>query len=78
MNGSVRHILGKPFTATSLLKALDMGPLGLRARWASVLAIRSGGQVWLNTRAFTGEQRRALADARSKVTQFVPTRVGSY
>lgn len=60
MKPATRLVLGEPLTAASLLKALDLGPLGLRAGWASALAIRSGGRLWLNTRALTGEQCQML------------------
>lgn len=74
MPPSTRHVLGEPFAATSLLRALESGPLGLRRGWALTLAIRSGGSVWLNTRALSAEQRKAVADARSKVTALAPGR----
>jgi uncharacterized protein (TIGR02270 family) len=68
-----RYLAGEPFGPTVALNALEHGPQRRRHAVALALAIRSGGQVWLDTRAFTARQRADVAAVRALALRKLPS-----
>ncbi|ATB51044.1 TIGR02270 family protein [Corallococcus macrosporus] len=60
-----RYLLGQPFSGPVLVEALASSPMRRRPVLARELAIRTGGQHRIPTRAFTWRQREALAKAEA-------------
>jgi uncharacterized protein (TIGR02270 family) len=56
-----RYVGGRPVTLLLLQESLERGAMRRRHGFALELAIRSAGRYQVQTRAFTGEQRRHLA-----------------
>jgi uncharacterized protein (TIGR02270 family) len=68
-----RYLAGEPFGPTAALDALERGPQRRRHALALALGIRSGGQVWPNTHAFTTRQRADVAAARALALRSLPS-----
>ena len=62
----VRHWRGRPAGLESLAAALERGPMHRRADLALELAVRTGGNYDLETRAFAHAQRSMMQAARSR------------
>ncbi|WNZ62548.1 hypothetical protein QEG98_01495 [Myxococcus sp. MxC21-1] len=60
-----RVLGGRPFTATSLVEALETLPMRRRPPLALELAIRTGGQYAVVPHGWLHVQRRQAAEARS-------------
>jgi uncharacterized protein (TIGR02270 family) len=56
-----RYVGGRPVSLALLQESLERGAMRRRHGFALELAIRSAGRYQVQTRAFTGEQRRHLA-----------------
>ncbi|WP_426755627.1 TIGR02270 family protein [Myxococcus sp. Y35] len=60
-----RYLLGRPFSGSGLVEALETSPMRRRHILARELALRSQGALTVRTRAFTYVQRAELARARA-------------
>ncbi len=60
-----RYLLGRPFSGSGLVEALETSPMRRRHVLARELALRSQGALVVRTRAFTHVQRAKLARARA-------------
>ncbi|NOK02924.1 MULTISPECIES: TIGR02270 family protein [Myxococcus] len=72
-----RYLLGQPFSGQVLVEALASSPMRRRHVLARELAIRTGGQHVIPTRAFTWRQREALAQARGACARLKSTSLAS-
>ncbi|MCP3169952.1 TIGR02270 family protein [Myxococcus qinghaiensis] len=72
-----RYLLGQPFSGPMLLEALESSPMRRRHVLARELAIRTGGQHVIPTRAFTHRQRTAIARARDSCARMKSTPLAS-
>jgi uncharacterized protein (TIGR02270 family) len=68
-----RHLAGAPFGPAALLDALEHGPQRRRHALALALGIRGGGQLWLDTRAFTARQHADIHAARALALRSLPS-----
>jgi uncharacterized protein (TIGR02270 family) len=59
-----KYVLGQPLSVASLLDALEHGRMRIRSVLALALAIRTGGQCWLDARMLIRDQRARLAELR--------------
>jgi uncharacterized protein (TIGR02270 family) len=57
-----RYLFGEPFTPAALVRALGAAPMRRRHALALELAYRTGAKRYLTTEAFTGRQRKQLAE----------------
>ncbi|GEL75582.1 TIGR02270 family protein [Myxococcus virescens] len=60
-----RYLLGRPFSGSGLVEALETSPMRRRHVLARELALRSQGTLTVRTRAFTHVQRAEQAKARA-------------
>ncbi|ABF88839.1 conserved hypothetical protein [Myxococcus xanthus DK 1622] len=60
-----RYLLGRPFSGSGLVEALETSPMRRRHVLARELALRSQGTLTVRTRAFTYVQRAEQAKARA-------------
>jgi len=72
-----RYLLGQPFSGPVLVEALESSPMRRRHVLARELAIRTGGQHVIPTRAFTHRQREAVARARGACARLKSTPLAS-
>ena len=72
-----RYLLGQPFSGPVLVEALESSPMRRRHVLARELALRTGGQHVIPTRAFTHRQREAVARARGACARLKSTPLAS-
>lgn len=60
-----RFLGGRPYGPDTVLDALERGPMRRRETLALAFAIGTAGQAWIDTRAFSAEQRAQIAAARA-------------